>query len=485
MLNFPKFASIVVFISIFSLTACGKKIKEEQKDEFEFSSINELPSLKGYELEDLECQQQGAGVSEFDSGKIFTLRSGESTSNYKYLSNINSSTSLRGNHISGTDFGMVTEQECQIDGDSHSCGNMLSVRQEAAPLKICRPNADFRRNTIEGIALTSVVHVDSLFNYYYSIPTEKLSLRKVKLLILPSFIKQYPSDTRMKRDNLAFYPNLNGEPTIAVFPKGDTGKTLWGDANLWESPWILAHEASHHVFRSHVDLNRLTKDSHDSSRHALHLSKKLGNKEVKRLGLTSSSLRKVSGLDVSSIVNEAFADLFAHLSLQGESRWLNNLKCFAQSRDPNSDMFADRDTEKSITSDVISKFFSASSIRGGDCDTPNFQDSHMVGAIVANGLYKLFKLSAEYKNQYSAKDDKKNNIDAAATSLKWLHSINNKMNAIEGTPASLRRLIELGVSAATVDGESLTSEQCSVVRKNFPAFSRQWIDSDNPTFRCL
>ena len=93
--------------------------------------------------------------------------------------------------------------------------------------------------------------------------------------------------------------------------------------------------------------------------------------------------------------HEAFADMFAYLSLGSSYNMLMGIDCMQSSRDIDSNIFADY-TEKKMTSSVVESYLKPVSakdlMKKNSCTTPNFQDPHAVGAVLAHTMGVMMKL---------------------------------------------------------------------------------------------
>ena len=438
------------------------------------SGGNPTPTLEG---DGCAVGQSGANV--VNQGTYFDLRNGSVNSVIGTLAGVSGEPVLHSAIIRATSAGLETVTECTADG---VCAEDATVTKQAVPMKICASAANFKRESLEGVAISSLYHTHTLFDFYNGLTAKSVDLGQVDLLLMPKFQDKYPTRTDIKSDNLSYIPSLENRPYIVLFPKGDAGKRIWPKVNLWESAWVIAHEASHHVFRM-----QFTKGLQKTSlkRDAVMSAVSSASNPIIRLpdehdhAPSSFALqgrtRTVGVGEMLAAVNEGFADLLGFYAAGASSSLVDGLACFAKNRDVLAPAFANG-TLKALDQTALTTFFStvvvAPQARPGvqPCDVPNYQDEHAIGAIVVYGLHQLFaEASADNKAQ-------------ADMTVKWIDA----MPKTVATPQVLfEGLVRSGVQVAAQGGRTLTANQCAVVRKVFPVYATGWLTGTAAKFTCL
>jgi hypothetical protein len=203
---------------------------------------------------------------------------------------------------------------------------------------------------------------------------------------------------------------------------------------------VLAHEFDHHVFFKH--LPKLA-----DAGEATHVLKHTGIKIVDR----AIDAKLASGEEGASSLNEGFADLFGHYFLGGNTD-IDAITCLRVTRDVTSATFADG-VKKVLSDSVWAQFdkdededeIDASPSEESDCSAYDFKDSHVIGAIVAHGVFRMFE-----------------EIDSSAGGAK----------AYASAEEIIRTAIDTALATAW-DKKAAGSDQaiCAVVEEVFPKFA--------------
>lgn len=420
------------------------------------------------------CTSNEVGIDSIQKGVYFDLRNGAVKSYPVDFKEVSGTPSLRSPIVRSVVTGMEAVEDCR----NGNCGSM-EVTKNALPVKICAQNADYPRESTESIGVSSLHHIHSLFGLYQSLGASHTSLGKIDLLLMPKFASRFTNRTEITSDNLSYYPDIGGRPHIVVFPKGEAGRRIWPQVNLWESAWVIAHEASHHVFRMLLanDLpSALAGDSISSivsrnSQPIIRLPKE-GSEEGFAL---QAQTRSVGVAEVVAAVNEGFADLLGFYAAGGTSDIVNGLSCFAKNRDVISPQFADG-TPKILSRDVLNTYFATTNVAPAQkagilaCDVPNFQDEHAIGAVIVHGLHLLFVESA------------KDNKARAELVVKWAEGM---PKSASGTTAALfETLVRGGIKVAAQGEKTLSPQQCQTIRRVFPVYAGTWLDGAGAVFTC-
>lgn len=459
------FPALFFFVGVTS--ACHIDMGREKEDVWT-PPTTEQEIVFGYALEDADCRDQ-QGVESIEQGQFFSLQNAAVNPVQQSLYGLSSSPSLKGEYVRSTGYGMETITQCEKDGDRASCSDVATIEKNPAPLKICRQDANYQRESLEGISITSIVALERFFRFYHSLPDRNAGLETVDLLIMPNFISKFPTYASPKVDNLSYYPSLTDFPTIVVFPKGNFGRSIWPDVNLWEAPWILSHEGAHHVFRTqfastHPDAPSDLMALIESPAPVLHLPEAgLVHKHEEAAGDGNGLTKR----DIVGAVNEGFADLMAYYGL-GEKSKLDQLTCFAKSRDVNSAVFVDNQP-KILSRKALDRFqgFEADAVTGA-CTSTNYRDIHNIGAIIVYGLNRIFAEVSTVRTSNSPSWAKAN------LALKWVKSMPSDITPDE---AGLMALVKAGINAATDTQGQLNAAQCTALQQVFPTLSEHSVSS--------
>jgi len=438
-----------------------------------------------YVLEDVECAYtdgqkiEKASFFQYQQSRVFLLE-GDSP--------LDGRDSLTGPYINGTTYGLKTISNCSGSADS-SCGGEF-IEDRGALLRTCRSLAKYERLALEGIAITGATHVNNALQFFASLPSAPDDIGAVHLMVMPERKTQKPGGVEVRSDNLSYSTSFGTwGPTITIYPKGEFGDYYWENVNIWESSWVLAHEAGHHVFNimlTNAMPEKLTFNSislrEDHGHHHEHepiLSWPHKHSDDINFSLTAAS-RTVTEREVRSAVNEAFADLFAYYAAglnKGITHFdlVNRFRCFESSRDVTFPYFKDG-TRKYLNSTIIGEFFANVQGPPQPCFKPDYQDVHAIGAIIAHGMYRLFDVSTPpgQQNPGLVKGD---------LSLQWASNIPAALGNYNGVDeARLRKMIEAGIKVVSKDVNTLTAEQCQVLKEVFPTWKAYW--DSNETFTC-
>ena len=213
--------------------------------------------------------------------------------------------------------------------------------------------------------------------------------RSIKLRFLPKI--QVTQSIRNEQDlsvhetktkvNNAYYHYANQEIAFLPMAKTAYGRLPLKGVPFWKLPLVGAHEYGHHLFSKLMPRFMKEYKSRMQSEHGCFVEDSLEKKS------SSHFFRLVDAF------NEGFADLFAHMVLKEKGIDYKGLGCIEKDRMATSESFSDG-TMKSLTKDVISRYFTGSS---GGTSRPscyqrvNLRDPHKLGAIFAHVATELLK----------------------------------------------------------------------------------------------
>ncbi len=436
-------------------SGCGVRIQEEKKVEVIDQLPNDAALADRYFVQDLDCQAKG-GLADVGSQSIFQWQEGASRSTKFAFDGTSATDTLKSSAVSATFYDFRQVKTC-VDGDLETCdGESKTIGTERA-LRICTQAKAYDRVSVEGVALSSLASINQAEAFYRGIEGQQTSILAAYLLVLPSIEKQVKdrSGAVVKReissDNLAYVSEFGGSPVFVVYPKSREAvrQGLWKGLNLWEIPWVLAHEYGHHVFRTHTGVVSFTRNA-------------------KNLGLALVD-RDVGDEDVWDAANEGYADLFAYYALGGKTGQTDGLDCFEKNRDVGSPVFADGRV-KALDREVLGLYFSET--KGpprATCNEPNLQDEHAIGAIIAHGIARLFGASGE--GDVSSQ---------SAYLLAWSRRLGDLQRADRDASLDFDAVIEEAL-LTVAPNKDLNAAQCAVVKAVFPAYAE---DRLADAFKC-
>jgi hypothetical protein len=468
------FALLLVLTS--SLSGCGSSDREEEAPRV---VPERLGTPEVYELADPGCTpERGAATLERQElplwdGQKATLQE----QSFPALTSANSS--LRGPVIAGTWYGLRTtsRHDCEAAGTKLSCGNAPEILASAPrPLALCRSGGGYPVGSVEATALASAHLLESAHSYYQTLDGRR-ALPGVELHVLPRFEKELGFvDAEGRRrlliktetDNAAWAladlgDGRGSRPIFYVLPRSKEAaqKSVFGGANLWELPFVMAHEFGHHAFYATArnlknDMSSIQFDELTGIRAAIVQSPVVrASTENGRAARWRTSLLAL---------NEAMADLFGYYATGAT---LSGVTCLEISRDPASPIFADGTTRKRLTAAMIAGDFS--SPERSSCEQPDLNEEHALGAVFAHGFDRLFTLAAEGKE---LTDDAATRYKASLLLgfLTRLDALRPEIGPGEELPGEIYvRALEAALRAVDpARGETLGEDECEVVATVFP-----------------
>jgi hypothetical protein len=182
-----------------------------------------------------------------------------------------------------------------------------------------------------------------------------------------------------------------GQKRVTFYPQGsvDNRPIPFNGVPLWQVPMVISHEYGHHVFAEYFnslsDLTGIKLDGDlcfDTSEGHFHSS----------TAVKTNRSRTVDNSVVLKTFNEGYADLFAYYVNGKKKNNLSKLTCLKRSRDVDSDFFYNFQ-QKKLGRDEVDIFFHQNvfAVRGCDEDV-NYQDVHMIGAVIARFYRATTKL---------------------------------------------------------------------------------------------
>lgn len=454
-------------------SSCGKAPKSKRDSATVLPFNSDTAFADHYFVADEACQSQG-GAAAIGKPPVF-LWDGSVVRQAEFPHDqLSSAGSLTGPGVARTTYNLRQRTSCWQDDDGVDCSGGSRPVTPPQNLKVCTAGRFFERTSVEGVGLASLAGLSMARRYYETIEGRDAGIRAAHLVVLPTIetvvSTRGGAAKKEKRDvitdNLAYAASFGGEPAFVVFPKGRKAEErgLWKNLNLWELGWGLAHEYGHHVFRTHARLDgsllRL------APIHSFDFSDERTSVQVER------NAAQASASEVLGAVNEGFADLFAFYVHGGKPGALNGVDCFAKSRDVASGQFFNGEA-KELSAAVLAQFNKEVAVAPGPCTTPAYDDIHIIGAIIAYGVDRLFDGSPAAGREGGK----------AALLLLWSTAIGGLVQDGASNGASFMPLIEAAVEVAATGG-TLTAAQCETIREVFPVYAPGWLDGGDASFRC-
>lgn len=289
-----------------------------------------------------------------------------------------------------------------------------------------------------------------------------LKLEPVRLRVAPlvEHTQEYYEGsgiTRKKRTlvNNAFY--FGDQNEIVFLPQGKNSKNKipFSGVPLWKIPFVGAHEYGHHLFASLMP--NFINDKKHTGLHGVSLCFDNTEEVSKDDNSKDGDPRTVKVSDIMDSLNEGVADLLARTVLDRKYN-LTGVGCFEYTRDVEKPRLANWQIKR-LDKNVLDIFLLDKRVKTGNCyQEQDFQDPHIIGAIVAHGLFQIYE---------SAKLTKTQRLQAI---VDWLRLLNKQYPSIK--KLSLKEAIEKSLYAAVkVVTDKVTIPQaqlCKVIGESFP-----------------
>lgn len=300
------------------------------------------------------------------------------------------------------------------------------VISNESSIQICPGYTDYTGSSFESAAL-SINYIISKTNKAVLQSSSDLKIDPVTIKVAPLYGKKYVGREGNKRYIYTMYDTDNAfyrpsDKTIQFLPQSEEGleDNVFGSKPLWQIPMVASHEYGHHLFsmiypkyKEYYENSVVGHENcFDSSGNVSH-DHSASNEE-------HSISRSPKEVDNIRSLNEGFADLVSFYTLDSNERGLNNITCMETSRDVDSSYFADG-TPKVFNKKVRRIFYSwTKEISDNNCNTPNFQDIHLTGAIFAHAVDELL---SSFTSDKSLK---------LKTVINWLKRMNIEHKNIKG-----------------------------------------------------
>lgn len=418
-----------------------------------------------YQLQDPKCVA-ASGLAA-NSGGYFNTFMDNQFGRVSSPQSFSGAPSLNGSYINQTIYNFKITTTCE----NGKCTDQTIDQGQLLPL--CESMTSYQRETVEDIAITSFFSASVTFDFFKTTLSFPDNDSPISIFALPNWTKRSNGGSEViQTDNLAYYPKYNA---IVVYPKGSFGMQLWQNYNLWDSPWVISHEASHHlfdeIFYAPLQIGTSSALKPADSYPIINRNKLLPPAQREAGNSTGATVSEVIGA-----INEGFADLFAFYSHGEQQSYIDSINCFRQGRNPAAASFADG-TQKILSPAVVEAFVgtgqgpAAGPNTVSNCELPDFRDIHDTGAVVVHNMDRLFALS------YTPAP---NAANKAILAVKWIKSMTTltakylTSNALPPAREYFYDFLKAGIKAASANGTTLTAAQCQLIDSRIMPTRANW-----------
>lgn len=332
-------------------------------------------------------------------------------------------------------------------------GEKIVKDTKGSPVFLC-PDEEYESDFIEGAALNIVHYIEKTRDFFMkSSPGERIAPVKVsvspaivKTQLLRNFDGEFKKIGHYMTDNALYQPSTK---TIAFLPHSEFMKFGGFSMNLWEVPMVPAHEYGHHLLQEILGSQYVSNQ--------LHLNC-FGNFRETKSALKTIRPREVKTSDIIRLYHEGFSDLVAHYALSEEERSVSGVKCLEVSRDVRSPKFYDG-SPKVFSEEVLHSYFSHFEGPAVACEVTNYQDAHVMGAILAH-TYDSFA------SEFTEANEEK--LSALVEWVKYLRARGNhlrKLSPEEFFKVTYRELLKISLKKQDL---SFDENTCRKIEGFFP-----------------
>lgn len=342
-------------------------------------------------------------------------------------------------------------------------------------IRLCSSINLLEDNSIEGAAVKVNYFIDKTFNKIKDLNLG-IDISPIQVNITPKIETRYRAKKEgvevmtiggvFSTDNAYYMPS---KKSITFLPQSQEAldSNVFGGLGLWNIPMVPSHEYGHHIFSSIVNnYDRHSKSSLCFDNRTYKVSK-FGDETV-----INNLFRSADEHVTMGSINEAFADLISFYTLDNNQRTLKNIKCMEKNRDIGSDYFANG-TLKKFNKEVLEAVDDPIiDNTKKDCNEPDFQEIHALGAIFAN-------TADRFMSQYT--NDKEIKLKII---LNFAKTLNLNMNFINGYIPSfgLERAYKILVSETLKEFNlEANTEICERMKEDYASVS---ISRYDPFVKC-
>lgn len=453
------------------MTSCGNSPSENSQS-ITFTTTNTSMNPIRLEKQDSSC----TGTFSIDDEALFSLN--QFINGVEVMTEISFQNQIKGNYVESIDSSRpISETKYGQDisitavlsyipskgGYDITRERDLIDYEESGVLKrlnVCPSTERYKKFSYEGSGLNISNSITKTYKAI-KVANNSLKLDPISINVAPIIYKDLsyvngPNHATRKRgydtDNAFYRPS---DKSITFLPQSKEYQEKIDDIPFWSIPLVASHEYAHHVFQTLVIDNTTSTMKHTESCFQNHTT-------LKNLQFAATGSVRSNKIDFAmGSMNEGFADLIASYSLDETERGLKGVKCFTKNREIESADFASS-TSKRFSSRAL-RSINDSNVRAADrdCDTPDYQEIHDVGAMFAYGVDKLISKTTDEKST------------KLKITLKWAEMFANEYKNLKRLEAGevLFASLEMMYKIALDTTENTSSEQdCGVMNQIFTRF---------------
>lgn len=401
-----------------------------------------------------------------------------------------------------------TYKDCvSVDKQNFSCQSSTVAENPGQLVPICSvPKDGFPLYSIENIALvTMAAYIKSFRSYEITLDTLTQSpSREIGILVLPTFRRIFQMTngttyTRYDLDNARWtsrvVPGYGWKYAIEFLPHSAQYMQGGQGNEYFLQMGIASHETGHHNFASRVGkLKRAGFSGADAE---------AGATELLTSYLAGSSIRNINIRLPIGALDECYADMTAHYVFKSS---LNPYFQFFTANDQSRRVSAgeingSNDQIKSLSAALIQNFFKQRWSSPPDSFTPNHQDIHSVGAILANIADRLFAEKAGATLADPKTNEKFEMANVWATEVAKAYAQQealfskvpeagygpNPAQYTSGPALFLEQIAWVMVNTAALGGnaseKTLNQAQCNIVSTQLPVYAQKWLQQKR--YKCV
>ncbi len=391
-----------------------------------------------------------------------------------------------------------TYNDCQ----SSDLRNFNCIRSEVSEtdlggnVLICKiPSNGFPIKSLENAALVTLAGFMKTIRTYMNASQDIVPSKKIGISLFPNFVRTFhlidgTTEIRYDVDN-ARYTNRNRKDWASILEFLPHSKELLRNKKYqeyWLQFGVISHEVGHHIFAERVPKLKVGWSS---------LVNASGQESVIHDSYYSSrpvQMRDVDMTNVVSALDEGYADLVAHFTFSSAINpyFQINLGRTSASRKVNASQIEiqrNNQEEKALTAPVLKHFFSRKrTYPPANTASPDHQDEHAIGAIVANALDSLFGIKVGHSPQNDKTLEKYRLVNQWLTEIEKLYLSKNEfyekmpqtgynkdpLSYMSGPAKFLEDAMFAALPFAYNANGALSKDQCETLELKFPLYVQKW-----------
>jgi hypothetical protein len=454
-------------VIIMSATGCSKKMDGHSSSDSGWKTTNLSKNPVRLKKQDDSC------LTIFSTGEdvIFSIEQlidgnlnfiNKNFTNQIYGNYVESSSGVK--PISITQYGLDTNLVVDVTFDSTSSSYELTpgtdfINEEnsySKKLDVCPATNRYYAYSYEGSGLNISYSINRTYNAVKN-ALPSISLPSVSVEVAPIIRKDIkfrggPNNRKhidgYETDN-AYYNSKDKK--ITFLPQSKTSSLKESNTPYWQIPMVASHEYGHHIFQTLILDNTSSEIKHSGACFQNHTTMKNSIYKVQ------GGLRDNTSSFAMGSINEGFADLIAFYALGKIERKLTAVGCFTQNREVDSPVFGS-DQSKAFNNKALRLINTQKTHEADrDCDTPNYQEIHDVGALFAYGANYLISKST---------DDKSKKLTII---LKWAKKLATEYSELENLEAGefLFASLELVLKTTLQESSTAVFDKCALMDELF------------------